>query len=476
MSIPHEKFCVLPWISFETSTIGTVRPCCLAENEILDDQGNKFNLANGAKLTDIQDSQHMKVLRQQFLQGTQPKDCAQCWNEEDAGRTSMRMRTLNKLKPILRNEVWTKNSKPLQFLDLKLGNICNLKCRICNSTNSSTFAVEEIEFSPIAEKKTGFHYQMLKQGRWPRDSNDFWQQIDNIIDQIRYITFTGGEPFMIKEHFQFLERIVDKGIAGQVEIHYNTNGTQYPDNAEDIWKHFKLVEIGFSVDDIGPRFEYQRANAIWSEVESNIARFMAMRDRLNKSYPGDLRRERLTLEHNCHVELQVCITVNVFNVMYLEDVANWADAQGFDCIYWNMLHGDTGAVGATGAASTVAGPAGATGETGLTGEIGATGAASTVAGPAGATGATGATKVRYHSIGALPDWSKYRVKQKLESSTVSNDTKNEFEKIIQFMMQGSSLDGNLLREKIKEVDQRRKQNLAQHHLELANIIGYNGPV
>jgi len=406
MSIPHEKFCVLPWISFEASPIGTVRPCCLTENEILDDQGNKFNLANGAKLTDIQDSQHMKVLRQQFLQGTQPKDCAKCWNEEDAGRTSKRMHTLKKLEPILRNEVWTKNSKPLQFLDLKLGNICNLKCRICGSWSSSTFAVEEIEFSPIAEKKTGFHYQMLKQGRWPRDSNDFWQQIDNIIDQIRYIEFTGGEPFMIKEHFQFLERIVDKGIAGQVEIHYNTNGTQYPDNAEDIWKHFKLVEIAFSVDDIGPRFEYQRANAIWSEVESNIARFMAMRDR------------------HCHIKLQVCITVNVFNVMYLEDVANWADVQGFDFIYWNMLH-----------------------------------------------------EARYHSIGALPDSTKQIIRDRLTNINVSDQNRLEINCIIDFMMNGQELgDTYDLINNILRVDGRRQQDLQTHHYEFAKAIGYNGPV
>ena len=403
MSIPHEKFCVLPWISFEASPIGTVRPCCLTENEIVDDRGNKFNLAAGANLTDIQDSQHMKVLRQQFLQGTQPTDCSKCWNEEDAGRTSKRMHTLKKLEPILANEEWTEDSKPLQFLDLKLGNICNLKCRICGSWSSSTFAVEEIEFSPIAEKKRGFHYQMLKQGRWPRDSNDFWQQIDSIIDQIRYIEFTGGEPFMIKEHFQFLERIVDKGIAGQVEIHYNTNGTQYPDNAEDIWQHFKHVEIAFSIDDVEGRFEYQRANAMWKLVEHNIARFDAMRMR------------------NPNIQLQACITVNVFNVMYLEKVANWVDKQGFDFIYWNMLH-----------------------------------------------------EARYHSIGCLPDSAKQIIRDHLSNIAVSAKNKLEIDRIVEFMMNGRSLDGSELLANIKQVDDRRGQDLRTFHYEFARTIGYNG--
>ena len=401
--IPHKKFCVLPWISFEAGPVGTVRPCCLSENEIVDDQGNKFNLADGARLIDIQDSQHMKVLRQQFLQGAQPADCSKCWNEENVGRISKRMHTLKKLEPILVNEEWTEDAKPLQFLDLKLGNICNLKCRICGSWSSSTFAVEEIEFSPIAEKKRGFHYQMLKQGRWPRDSNDFWQQIDGIIDQIRYIEFTGGEPFMIKEHFQFLERIVDKGIAGQVEIHYNTNGTQYPDNAEDIWQHFKHVEIAFSVDDVEGRFEYQRANAMWKLVEHNIARFGAMRMR------------------NPNIQLQACITVNVFNVMYLEKVANWADAQGFDFIYWNMLH-----------------------------------------------------EARYHSIGCLPDLAKQIIKAHLSNIAVSAKNKFEIDRIVEFMINGQSLDGSELLANIKQVDDRRGQDLRTFHYEFARTIGYNG--
>jgi MoaA/NifB/PqqE/SkfB family radical SAM enzyme len=404
MKIPHEKFCVLPWISLETSPIGTVRPCCLAEEEIVDIHGNKFDLSKSAELADIQDSNYMRGLRKKFLRAEQPNTCKKCWNEEDAGRTSKRMHTLNRLKHIIPDTEWTQDPKSLVFLDLKLGNICNLKCRICGSWSSSTFAVEEIEFLPIAEKKRGLHYQMLKQGAWARDNRDFWDEINSMSDQIRYIEFTGGEPFMIKEHFQFLERIVEMGIAGQVEIHYNTNGTQYPDGAEDIWQHFKTVEIAFSIDDVEGRFEYQRANAMWKLVEHNIARFDAMRMR------------------NPNIQLQACITVNVFNVMYLEKVANWIDKQGFNFIYWNMLH-----------------------------------------------------EARYHSIGALPDSAKQIVKEELSSINVSAKNKSEIDRIIEFMMNGESLDGSELLANIKQVDARRGQDLRTFHYEFARAIGYNGP-
>ena len=43
-----ETICMLPWISIETSPVGTTRPCCLAKYEItwVDDWGveHKYNL------------------------------------------------------------------------------------------------------------------------------------------------------------------------------------------------------------------------------------------------------------------------------------------------------------------------------------------------------------------------------------------------------------------------------------------------
>jgi MoaA/NifB/PqqE/SkfB family radical SAM enzyme len=241
-------------------------------------------------------------------------------NEEDAGRTSKRMHTLDRLKHTLKDDDWTKDAKPLMFLDLKLGNICNLKCRICGSWSSSQFAAEEISFIPRAEQKSSHAYKMLRAGAWPKENENFWSQIDGVLDDIRYIEFTGGEPFMIDQHFDMLQGIVDRGIAHQVEIHYNTNGTLFPDRGPDIWRHFKTVEIAFSVDDIGPRFEYQRSNASWGTVKENINRFRAMREGMP------------------NLQLQCCTTVNVFNVRYLDEVALWIALQDFDFVYWNMMH------------------------------------------------------------------------------------------------------------------------------------------
>jgi MoaA/NifB/PqqE/SkfB family radical SAM enzyme len=401
MKIPHGKFCVLPWVSIETSPIGTVRPCCLAIDEIVDDNGNKFKLAD-SKFEEIQNSQHMTALRREFLDGKQPQTCRRCWQEENAGRTSKRMHTLDRLKHWINDDVWTTQARPLMFLDLKLGNICNLKCRICGSWSSSTFAAEELNFIiDREEKKKSFHYQMLQDGAWPRNSDNFWNQLDETMHEVRYIEFTGGEPFMIREHFDLLRRLVDRGHSRQIEIHYNTNGTQYPEEAEDIWHHFRHVEIAFSIDDVGKRFEYQRSNAIWTEVNENIEKFRLMRER------------------NRNISLQVCCTVNVFNVMYLEEVAHWIMQQNFDFVYWNMLH-----------------------------------------------------DAYYFSISTLPESAKILAAQRLQQARTSDQIRTEFDRIIEFMNNGASLDGKILRIKVQDLDFKRKENLCEIMPELAASIGY----
>jgi hypothetical protein len=235
VNIPHDRFCVLPWISIEASPIGTVRPCCLADDEIMDDHGVKFSLAT-ADLDAVRNAAQMQHLRQQFLAGEQPQTCRKCWNEERAGRTSKRMHTLDRLKHMIADEPWTQDARPLMFLDLKLGNICNLKCRICGSWSSSQFATEEINDAPSDKRRDTLAYQMLRAGAWPRSSPVFWQQLERIADQIRYIEFTGGEPFLIEEHFDLLRRLVDQNLAHNIEIHYNTNGTVYPESAPEIWR------------------------------------------------------------------------------------------------------------------------------------------------------------------------------------------------------------------------------------------------
>ena len=286
------NICPLPWTSLEIGVNGGAAPCCLYKGQVPDVKVYKTNLKA------IQQSQYMEDLRTQFKNGEKPAGCDRCWLEEDAGKDSKRINSLYKMKDSLKE--WTPNSKPaLKFIDFKLGNVCNLKCRICGSWSSSKWAQEEMDYgeNPVARKH-------LTEGGWPKKNPQFFEDIKEVLEDVEYFEFTGGEPFMIHNHFKILEHCVEKGYAKKQDIHYNTNGTQLPGrDIFDLWKHFKRVEIAFSIDDVGEPFEYQRYGANWKEVNHNLNQF--------KIY------------QTMNMEFQICTTISIFNVFSLAKIALW---------------------------------------------------------------------------------------------------------------------------------------------------------
>lgn len=307
---------MLPWISIETSPIGTARPCCLAVDEITKPDGSKYLLRENT-LEEIYHSDYMRNLRQEFLDGGKPETCRRCWDEEAAGRVSKRMNSQIRLKEHYDNINWhSTDPDQLWFIDLKLGNICNLKCRICGSWSSSKWAKEEIDYVG-GNRKEHLAYKFLQDGAWPRESEVFWDNLKALLPNIKYFEFTGGEPFLIQQHFDLLEYAVAHDYAKNIEIHYNTNGTVFPEQ-HHVWDHFKHVEVALSIDNTGARFEYERYGAKWDEVQENLIKF------------SDMRTSKFST--------QLCLTVNTQNVYYLPEICEWISTQSFNHVYFNMLH------------------------------------------------------------------------------------------------------------------------------------------
>ena len=402
MKLPHEKFCVLPWISLEASPIGTVRPCCLAEEEIEDDQGRKFHLGS-ATFGQIQQSQHMRELRSEFLAGQQPETCRKCWDEEHSGRRSKRMHTLDRLKHMLPDQIWTQDAKPLMFLDLKLGNICNLKCRICGSWSSSKWAEEEMNYLPKdANKKEHIAYTWLKQGAWPRKTTTFWDNMRELIPNIKYFEFTGGEPWMIQEHFDLLQYAVDKGYSKNIDIHYNTNASVVPDGIHR-WAQFGRVDIAFSIDNVGKRFEYERYGAKWDEANEII-------DGVHFAKAVDTP----------NITTQLCFTINIQNVYYIDELLAWADTKDFNSIYFNMLHSPD-----------------------------------------------------HMSIQYMTPAAQELVLNKLKTTFwISDRYQREIDSIINFIEAGPGSDGTEFLFKMRRTDKHRDQNFVDTHPETARAMGY----
>lgn len=149
---------------------------------------------------------------------------------------------------------YTDTSVELLRIDYWTGDTCNLKCVICGPDNSSAWK-EELKI-PLIKRKNTVNYT--------------WQNLE--ISKLKFIHFNGGEPLLSKEHVKFLKAIP---IKSQVHLNYNTNGTVLPsDDLTELWNQFKLVQLDFSIDDIGDRFEYQRYPAKWNDVVKNLQWFI----------------------------------------------------------------------------------------------------------------------------------------------------------------------------------------------------------
>ena len=396
---------MLPWISIEASPMGTTRPCCLARDEITDSNGNKIDLRKST-LQDAYKSQYMQDLRKQFRAGEKPETCNMCWEEEAAGRDSKRIHSRVRLKELYSQVDW-ENDTPdqLWFIDLKLGNICNLKCRICGSWSSSKWADEEMKYlPPSVDKKSHIAYQWLKQGKWPEQSPDFWENLKALLPQIKYFEFTGGEPWMIQEHIDLLQFACQTGDAKHIDIHYNTNATQWPEKLFDIWTEFGRVDVAFSVDNVGKRFEYERYGADWARANEII----------------DVVNGKTNHPPSGNITTQLCFTINIQNVFYLDELLAWADTKNFGSVYFNMLQSPS-----------------------------------------------------HMSIQQMTPAAQELVLNKLKTTFwTSNKYQQEINNVVRFIENGTGSDGREFLERMQQTDAYRKQCFTDTHPEIAKAMGY----
>jgi radical SAM protein with 4Fe4S-binding SPASM domain len=263
---PDNNFCAMPFIHMAIEADGDIRPCCM---------GDKFPGLNIRNKT-IQEV-YRDPIRDEFIesfkQNKQHKLCGACWKDPQI-RThfSSSPTAFNFTKDVMNGIAPTVS---LKWLEIKPGNRCNLKCRICGVHGSSTWTKDEHKMSekhiPYKESNA---FKYTQSCDWIEDK-DFWNDIRGL-ESVEYLHFMGGEPFMVPEHFQLLERLVeDPSIdTSTIAIVYNTNGTYFPTEENiNLYNKFKKVHFALSIDDFGARFEYQRKLAIWEEVKNNIINF-----------------------------------------------------------------------------------------------------------------------------------------------------------------------------------------------------------
>ena len=310
-----ETFCVLPWLHAATLTDGSVQLCCVSGG------GSGINL-NEQTLSDYWESDYVKDARRRMLMGRKVKACRRCYREEAHGRRSHRL---------VENDVWRERcgedviqrliddtaedgslDAPIQYIDLRLGNTCNMQCVMCQPRESSRWLPTARKLSQLCGDQELIDSWTAKSSiesrrfEWYRN-RDFWSNLETFLPHVSEIIVAGGEPFLIKEQFAFVKACCELGEAGHIRLRYHTNGSIFPAEMAPYWEQFERVHFMVSIDGVGEVADYVRHPSKWNEIDANVRLFDGLGENTVTSFNS---------------------TIHAFNVFRLPEVLDWAADSG----------------------------------------------------------------------------------------------------------------------------------------------------
>lgn len=308
---PSSSFCVLPWMHLFADESGVTYPCCRSvstKKPNVDEHGRPYHVDDTAGIEAAWNSAYMRTLRLDMLAGARPKPCERCYMYDDLGMRSHRQDAnddyRDRIAPLIAAGA-PDGSVPFDLLsvDLRLGNLCNLRCRMCSPQSSRALLGEFAEAYGLPPTHAAL--DRLRAMDWFA-SERFWEIFERHTVHVERLHFAGGEPFMIPQMFDFLARLIDLGRASGVSLSYNSNLTMLPDRVYDLWPHFKQVRVTASVDGFGAVNSFIRYPSEWTAIDANLRRLEADADRLNL---------RGGIAFNT--------TVQIFNVLRLDELLDY---------------------------------------------------------------------------------------------------------------------------------------------------------
>lgn len=316
----NKSFCIYPWIHQYAKPTGHVGYCCIAhQDNVKKDDGTDFDLSKD-KLEDAWNSTYMKNLREDMYDGNKITGCETCYFQEKIGKESYRIRHNNDWTRRLGKqfvESLVEDSKKNNFIvsdkpryfDLRLGNLCNLKCRMCNPFNSTQIEKEwnSIDNNTNGEMSKfwanrGVHKHSIEP--W-YESEIFWDSIDAAIPFLHKVYMTGGEPTLINKNYEFLEKCIDWGYADKIELFFNLNFTNMTDKFIDLINQFKWTNINASFDGIGSVNDYIRSPSNWNKLSENFAKLA--------KYGGN------------NIGLGISPVIQVYNILDIIPLLEWVE-------------------------------------------------------------------------------------------------------------------------------------------------------
>ena len=309
----HKNFCILPFIHLATTTEGTCRLCCKVSKHdvILDDTGTPYNV-NTHSIDEIWNSNHYREIRRKIWEDDQKlPECSVCWREEETFYSEWHNDHRDELPSKRRkeNQKWlhkehklketvqeiVKNPR-IRYYDIRLSNLCNLKCRMCWPHFSSQIVKEQKVF---AQQGLPTHYNNYDIVEW--DTTRLWNSINEGIVDIEEITFVGGEPTLHDEMYELIDKLVQNNLANKIRLKLTSNLTNIQQRFLDLLHKFNKVEINGSIDGVGEVNNYIRYPSNWNTIEKNIDRLLSI----------------------SNVQLNLTPVIQIYNIMHLDRLTRW---------------------------------------------------------------------------------------------------------------------------------------------------------
>jgi MoaA/NifB/PqqE/SkfB family radical SAM enzyme len=311
-----DKTCCLPWNHLATHPNGYVGLCCQSDNtdgmSYAKTASHVLNLGDSSVIQII-NSDYYKQTRLEMLNGIEPQACTRCYESERNGGWSKRIyenenfawQGQEHAKSITKDDGEIVVAENLEFIELRLGNVCNLKCISCNSVSSSKWASDEAELSKRISWLTPL--EDSKQTPW-FSSTEFYRVLAEFGPKLKSIYINGGEPLLVKEHKILLRNLVASGFSKNINLQYSTNLTITDAEILTLWSNFKKVHLMLSIDDLRERNDIIRFPSKWEQIDTNLNWYIA----------------NASMEN---ISLTICQTISAMNAEYVLEFNRWCNTK-----------------------------------------------------------------------------------------------------------------------------------------------------
>lgn len=309
------KQCIHSYNGLRVANGGYIMPCCYYdESKPFRDEFGNIIKTDTHTFEQMMDNPDRKKLIEDLENGIQHDGCKRCWDDEENRGESRRTRDLR---------LGYSEEPIVKYLELNLGNTCNLACRMCGVGASIKWFDEHRKI----HDDSGGHSDDKVYKEWVRtnyksyeDESMFWGELEKSLPYIQQIDMYGGEPMLVKKQWETLKKSIELGYAKDQELSFNTNGTIFKEEYIDILKEFKRVVISFSIDATKDRFNYIRHHGDWNMVIDNINKWL--------KYKSD------------KIYFDVAVTVTNLNILYLDELVDWCMGVNLNPYFIDVSHPD----------------------------------------------------------------------------------------------------------------------------------------